>query len=506
SHQPIVTGLAISDDQSASTSVRASDKQTQCERRNDHVMDSKYEMKDEGEMESEPGGLITWVKNLILLPIRPFISKTALRTYLTSILIISTSTLLLIFAITAYILFYYAYVPNLTFSRTIHLQFDAVHTNQIVNRHPYGTATLAPDLITGQAYDVAIELSLPRTPDNIAAGNFMLQVDMLAAAAVGKGTSGARTPEYIAPEYAFSLPSATPTKDPSAPAAAPAAPNPLASSRRSAILPYRSWPVEALYKLTELHWYLLNFRSETEVLHVPVFEGITFPATTRGGRRRETMTLPDALRLEVQSSHRLQIYSAHAVFRARFTGIRWFMFSHRFLAAGVFIAGFWVTEMVFAGLMWVAVASSVYPRLLIKGEKGEGGRDGDARVVKREDGDEGSRDDEVDGKLALAARLSDTERTFPTLGGKKPLRYSSPRIKREEGEDGETEVILPADGTAAPLLADDEEEDDDGVDMESFVDSGIGTSLESTAGGRRESIRRRRGRASLKAEEEGRYD
>lgn len=27
-------------------------------------MDSKYEMKDEGEMESEPGGLITWVKVL----------------------------------------------------------------------------------------------------------------------------------------------------------------------------------------------------------------------------------------------------------------------------------------------------------------------------------------------------------------------------------------------------------------------------------------------------------
>ncbi|KAI6832801.1 hypothetical protein KC340_g15181 [Hortaea werneckii] len=471
-------------------------------------MESKYEMKDEGEIESEPGGLIAWIKNLILLPIRPFISKTALRTYLTSILIISTSTLLLIFAITAYILFYYAYVPNLTFSRTIHLQFDAVHTNQIVNRHPYGTATLAPDIITGQAYDVAIELSLPRTPDNIAAGNFMLQVDMLAAGA-GKGAAaGATTPEYITPEHAFSLPSSAtpPTTDPSAPAAAPAAPNPLASSRRSAILPYRSWPVEALYKLTELHWYLLNFRSETEVLHVPVFERIAFPPPTsiRGGRRRrETMTLPDALRLEVQSSHRLQIYSARAVFRARFTGIRWFMFSHRFLAAAVFIAGFWVTELVFAGVMWVAVAASVYPRF-VRGEKGEGVRDGDARVVKREDGDEGLVD-EVDGKPALAVHLSDTERTFPTLGGKKPLRYSSPRIKREE-DDGETEVILPADGTAAPLLADDEEEEEeDGVDMESFVDSGIGTSLESTAGGRRESIRRRRGRASLKVEEE-RYD
>ncbi|RMY79037.1 hypothetical protein D0862_13260 [Hortaea werneckii] len=460
-------------------------------------------MKDEDEMEVEPRGLVTWIKNLILLPIRPFISKTALRTYLTSILIISTSTLLLIFAITAYILFYYAYVPNLTFSRTIHLQFDAVHTNQIVNRHPYGTATLAPDIITGQAYDVAIELTLPRTPDNIAAGNFMLQVDMLAAAA-GKGTWGTATPEGIHSDYASSQPYPTPTTDPSAPA--PATPNLLASSRRSAILPYRSWPVETLYKLTELHWYLLNFRSESEVLHVPMFEGIVFPAS-RGGRNQltTTTTLPRALRIEVQSSHRLQIYSARAVFRARFSGLRWFMFSHRIFAAGVFIAGFWVTEMVFAGLMWVAVAASVYPRL-IGGTKGEEVREGNARV-KREDGDESSRRDDEDGKLVSAARLSDTERTFPTLGGKKPLRYSSPRIKREE-DDGESEVILPADGTAAPLLADDEdeeEEEDDGVEMESFVDSGIGTSLESAAGGRRESIRRRRGRASLKAEEE-RYD
>ncbi|KAI6798204.1 hypothetical protein KC332_g15939 [Hortaea werneckii] len=461
-------------------------------------MEAKYEMKDEDEMESEPGGLVTGVKNLILLPIRPFISKTALRTYLTSILIISTSTLLLIFAITAYILFYYAYVPNLTFSRTIHLQFDAVHTNQIVNRHPYGTATLAPDLITGQAYDVAIELSLPRTPDNIAAGNFMLQVDMLAAAG-GKSTWGNPAPEGLtSDENTYTAPT-----NPSA-SASPrhAKTKPLATSRRPAILPYRSWPVETLYKLTELHWYLLNFRSESETLHVPMFEDISFPASSRrraGGK--EWASLPDTLRVEVQSSHRLQIYSARAVFRARFAGIRWFMFSHRLLAAGVFIVGFWVTEMVFAGVVWAAVAVSVYPRL-------SGERIGEEVGMKRVDGVSGPGDheeeeeEEHDGKVP-ARLLSDTERTFPTLGGKKPLRYSSPRIKREE-EDGETEVLLPADGTAAPLLADDEEDEDeeDGVDMESFVDSGFGTSLESAADARRESIRRRRGRASLKVEEE----
>ncbi|RMY69310.1 hypothetical protein D0863_06534 [Hortaea werneckii] len=463
-------------------------------------MEAKYEMKDEDEMESEPGGLVTGVKNLVLLPIRPFISKTALRTYLTSILIISTSFLLLIFAITAYILFYYAYVPNLTFSRTIHLQFDAVHTNQIVNRHPYGTATLAPDLITGQAYDVAIELSLPRTPDNIAAGNFMLQVDMLAAAE--KGTWRTTTPEGInSDDNTYTAPT-----NPSASAPARPAPKPLATSRRPAILPYRSWPVETLYKLTELHWYLLNFRSETETLHIPMFEAIAFPSSPSSRGRRaaggKESTLPNTLRVEVQSSHRLQIYSARAVFRARFSGIRWFMFSHRILAAGVFIVGFWVTEMVFSGVVWAAVAVSVYPRLSSGGGKG-GGDVGTKRVdglqgLGKGDEEEGEEDGKVSARL-----LSDTERTFPTLGGKKPLRCSSPRIKREE-EDGETEVLLPADGTAAPSLADDEEdeEDEDGLDMGSFVDSGIGTSLESAAGARRESIRRRRGRASLKVEEE----
>ena len=59
-------------------------------------------------------------------------------------------------------------------------------------------------------------------------------------------------------------------------------------------------------------------------------------------------------------------------------------------------------------------------------------------------------------------------------------------------------VILPAEGTMPPLLADDEDEGPD----DGFVDSGLGTSLES-GGGRRDSVRKRRGRTSSRDDQFG---
>jgi len=85
--------------------------------------------------------------------------------------------------------------------------------------------------------------------------------------------------------------------------------------------------------------------------------------------------------------------------------------------------------------------------------------------------------------------LSDTERTFPTLSGQQPLRYASPRIKQE---DEGSAVVVP-DTAVRAVEADDEDEDAD-----FFLDSGLGTSMESSAS-RRDSVRRR-GRARLKEE------
>ncbi|KAK5125575.1 hypothetical protein LTR08_005203 [Meristemomyces frigidus] len=407
----------------------------------------KYETADE---EEPGGGLIASAKNLILRPFRIALSTTARRAYLTTFLVISTGLALLGFAITAYVLFYWSYIPRIGFERTIHLQFDNVYSPSDsrygaahgASPYPYGIVMLSPDIVSVQRYDVAVELTFPRTPENTGAGNFMLEVNMYAAET---------TPDTVQAGLATGT------------AVKPV----LANSRRPAILPYRSQLIELAYKLTELHWYLLNWRSEEEKLYVEMFEGVEF---SKGWRN-----LPSTMKLEIQSTNRMQVYSAQAVFRARFRGLRWLMYNHRILSAFVFVGIFWTTEMLFAGLAWAALTVFVIPP---------------TQDVKAEELHEVAtqmKDEPEDDRT----NLSDTERTFPTLGGQQPLRYSNPKIKQE---DEETVMPMPEDGLLQAAEADDEDEDAD-----FFLDSGIGTSMESGAN-RRESIKRRRDRAGSKDE------
>lgn len=386
-------------------------------------------------------------QNTILYPVHLAVSRPARRAYLTTILAATTSLILLFIAIVAYILFYWSYIPRIGFERTIHLQFDNVFASQPLglardaNPYPYGTVSLAPDVVSQQKYDVKIELELPRSRENREAGNFMLDVSLLAP-----GKSVLET-----------------VKDGLAPGQAMDAAPVLARSRRPAILKYRSWAVENIYKLTEMHWYLLGFRHEAEQLSIGVFEGVKFE---KGWRN-----VPGSLRLEVQSSTRMQIYSAKAMFRARFTGLRWLMYNHRVISACIFVGTFWTTEMIFAGLAWAALAMALAPT-----EEDVKDEDVKAKRIKAEDED------------ATPAKLSDTERTFPTLSGQSPLRYRSPEVKQEDAEPAVEIQDVPAKG----VEADDEDEDAD-----FFVDSGIGTSLESS-GSRPGSVRKRRGRSSFR--------
>lgn len=391
---------------------------------------------------------LTAHQSIIFRPVAPFVSRTALRAYLTTILLFITSLFLLALATTAYTLFYWSYIPRIGFERTVHLQFDDVYSNENANSHPYGTANLAPDLVSAQGYDVWIELNMPRTAENQDAGNFMINVELLAP-------NGRNTPSA---DDGNMLPTiSADRRDPTASNSSTL----LARSRRPAILPYRSRPIELLFKCTQLPWYLLGLRSETSDLRIPVFERILFAR----GRRN----IPSTLRLEIQSTHRLQIYTATASFRARFRGLRWVMYNHRIISAVVFVSTFWTTELLFAGLAWAALS------FYLSSERGAVKEE--AKQIKDEPEDD------------RPPALSDTERTFPTLRGQTPLRYTSPpetEIKREPEDE---EAIVPiSEAVANAAEADDEDEDVD------FFDSGIGTSLESSGPARRESMRRRLGR------------
>ena len=236
--------------------------------------------------------------------------------------------------------------------------------------------------------------------------------------------------------------------------------NRLAFSRRPAILAYRSWVMEYLSRLTQLHMYLLGWRQEAEKLTVSLWEGLEF---ARGWRN-----VPATMRLEIQSTNRMQVYSARAIFRARFRGLRWLMYNHRVFSAFVFITGFWSTELLFAGLAWAAF-SYARPSSPQEGQS----------PAKQEDPDRIKNEDEEESKL------SETERTFPTSSKQPLLRYESPGIKQEE-EDGDGDAVMLPDPSATRATEADDEDDD------TFVDSGLGTSLESGM----DRIRRRRSRRS----------
>ena len=62
----------------------------------------------------------------MLKPVRVATSKPARKTYLNTILFLITSSILFGFAVFAYILFYYNYVPQIGIERVIHLQYGYI--------------------------------------------------------------------------------------------------------------------------------------------------------------------------------------------------------------------------------------------------------------------------------------------------------------------------------------------------------------------------------------------
>lgn len=92
--------------------------------------------------------------------------------------------------------------------------------------------------------------------------------------------------------------------------------------------------------------------------------------------------------------------------------------------------------------------------------------------------------------------LSDTSRSFPTLGRQMPLHYSRRKeatVKTEEEKESakaEEEEVARSTKTLLPLNAEaDDEQDDEDLDLAGWRDSGIGTSLDD---GRLRAVERRR--------------
>ncbi|KAJ9353570.1 hypothetical protein DTO027B9_5272 [Paecilomyces variotii] len=370
------------------------------------------------EEEEEDISSISRAVGLIASPFRAAISKQAQRAYLSSLLFASASIILLGIAAVSYWILYFRFVPQIGLERDVHLQFG--------NGHPWGTAILDSELASLQAYDVSVTLELPRTPSNLAAGNFMLDLSL-----------------YSRPSKSIITAANTSTQV-------------LSHSRRPAILTYASSVVDTAHKVSRLPFYVFGWRREAETLEVDMMEQVEF---AKGWRN-----LPASLRLEIQSTERMQVYSAKVKFLARFTGLRWFMYRWK-------ITSF----LIFSGMFWgVSMASSAIAWLILSSYLGSGAREPEKSIKKEE---------REDRPIKTEEETTDSD----SDGYQESSKQGIGRVKQEEDPHDEA----PFD----PHAAEADDEDDEGQQIRESpgagTDSGIGTSLESASA---QGIQRRRSR------------
>ncbi|KAK5637434.1 hypothetical protein RRF57_013146 [Xylaria bambusicola] len=232
--------------------------------------------------------------------------------------------------------------------------------------NPYGIVSLSPDLMLEQAYDISIELTLPRSPANLERGNFMV-----ALYATSSALSGSALP--------FASFAATPAHDPYQHVTPE---NVVFFSRRPVLIPYEDPLVSLASRVLFLLYYILfNRAAETVTMEIPMGELVQFKKA-----------LPLSVLVDVQAGQTLQVYSSQMTLVARLTGVRWFMYNHRILAFMVCTTVFWIAEMVSMGLVW-AVFGIRGSEQIVPVKREDVGRGGHMEDPKTEEEEEEDDDD-----------------------------------------------------------------------------------------------------------------
>lgn len=323
--------------------------------------------------------------------------------------------------------------------------------------NPYGFVSLGSSVVAQQSYDIMLELDLPRSPPNLQAGNFMLDMLLL---------SPTYQPVVQSTEAGFDIRGSMPSE------------TVLFSSRRPAILTYHPLLVSLSKQVAALPWYILGWRRDAEKLEILMAESVSF--------RKGWRNVPTLVYLELQGKGQdIQVYDVQLKLRARYEGIRWLMYNHRIFSFVVFTTAFWLAEVIFAILTWMLWNSRSGSRR----ERGKGelkGEDTDASTIVKTEREDGELEtDDLD--------LSDTPRSFPTYGRQAPLQYI-PTVKTED--DGEKLVM--DETTLQPFTAEADDESEEPIDVGSFrggrSDSGLGTSFSEGGASLRGEVQRRRSR------------
>lgn len=215
----------------------------------------------------------------------------------------------------------------------------------------------------------------------------------------------------------------------------------------------------------------MGWKSESEVLSVRMFEGVEFA--------KGWTNVPQGVSVVVEADEKMQFYGVGVRIVAKLGGLRWALYHHRVLSFVFFTAAFWCSSMVSMALAWFAVSTHLGSSSTVKTETETNGT-----VVKRERSDSEAFDP------TSMEDLSDTSRTFPTLGRQMPLHFTGRNdFKREEEIKREEDEIMRS-TEVQPLAAEADDEDDDmSQETIGFRDSGIGTGLDDE---RLASVQRRR--------------
>ena len=404
-----------------------------------------------------------------------FLSSPAfLRASISALVFLAVSSLLLAISTTGYLIFYYNYIPPINLSIPLYLQYG-VH-----NSAPYATADIPQGtLISQQAYEVSVDLEMPRTPTNLEAGVFMVDVRLL----------GPFNPVAEPPETLRQLLGNITTLGGDGSTV-------LQHSRRPAMLQYKSRSLGLLNKAVNLPWHVLGFKDlDTDKINVRMWDKTLF--------KRGAGSVPKAVRLEIAASgatsglghmaagNHVQIYKASVSLSARFHGLRYLVYNHRILSFVVFSTTFYFVSIISMGLAWAWIGPSIMSppsRDIVKLEPPPAKKEPEPKTIKAED------EDEEYGEGLKLEDVSDAPAQFPSARGRLPLRYEG--RQKEPGPSAAQEREI-GEGEKA-----DDEEEDDNEEYAAVArttgrfegDSGIGTMSESQRDGHG-LVRRRSGRS-----------
>jgi seipin len=403
-------------------------------------------------------GLLAFLKDLVLSPIQAILafisSPTFLRVSISTLLFFAVSTALLAISTTAYLLFYYSYIPPINLSIPLYLQYGVPDTA------PYALADIPPGaLVSQEGYDVVVQLEMPRTPANIEAGPFMIDVRLL----------GPFDPLSQPPETLTQLLGNITTMGGGGYSV-------LRHSRRPAMLRYKS-PLPGLARqVLNLPLHVLGMKDlDVDEVRVRMLEQAMFD--------RGSLNVPRRLRVEVAAGDaptgagrvaaisQVQVYKANINFTVRFRGLRWLIYHHRIFSFVVFTTTFYLMSVISMGVVWAWLG----PMGRRAPEHVEGRGTGkyvksgeEIKRIKTEDDE-----DTADSGGFKLEDLGESPQRFPSSRGGMALQYEG-RQKEEEP------TALPEKETGE---ADDEDEEYFGSTGRATGryagDSGIGTMSES---------------------------